>query len=714
MKLGYVTEGLDSLYEVMHAWSIKEYFNKCGVEVIVANSDEVKEIKETRIIDRIKKAFFINKRGNIIKDRYEEFISNYLDISDKNFRGSNFPYLYNVFGELTLKKGCESDLTEDECEGNYLSSVMLLNQKDYLKFIKPIKEKTPYILTYIESDEIYKTEYINNFIEKKKGRQIVVSKNPKNYNNSKLITEPGPEEVMSLLFYADGIITDSLIILELAIIFHKNFLYLNGGKGEGKAVLMLEQMNLLHHFVHDVSAKTVPARYINPPSKVLWIRTLKARKQVIKLVQRLFPEADIDGLDVCECPTDITRTECYGCLACKEVCPTNAITMLNDSEEFQFPYTDYHKCIECGLCKKICIRNKPTYKGYESGYPKAVCAKNNDKEVLYKSTSGAVFPELARYVIEEKKGAVVGVRYGEDVIDVRSDIAFTMDEVEAFYGSKYVKSEYDGIFPKIQTILKEGKYVLYSGLPCECAGLRAYLQKDYDNLLICEILCHSVPSPKIYRKYVKYLQGKRKSKVTNLVFRKKTETFPKMEITYRKGLVIQARYGRNNYFRAFHNDYISRTSCSKCQYTYLKRSGDITLGDFWGVELVFPDMPDKTGISCVLFNTQKGYEAFENISSRFDVKEITAKQAFIKNHKKSKPLTPEREELFRLLEEDMQINALLERYNDLIEKPEIKEIEDDPDTQIIHAADESIAAEVLTEADINEKDEEASDYTERR
>jgi len=710
MDLGYRTYGLDCFYEVMHSWAMQEYFKKCGINIHIVEDDRGKGDRNKALLKLYKQIITKIDKNVILKEKYESFIKEYITLDD-GLAGRYVEKYSYTFGKLLVPKKYENGVPEDADLANFVPVMLLLNQRDYLRFISPVDCDKPYVATVIENEELYKTDYINRFMEKYDMRQVIVNEDATNYKNATAYKDAGPKELISLVFHSDGVITDSFAVLELALVFRKRFLYMNGGRGEGKAALLLEQMRMFHHFITDPTKNIVPLSFKTVTPRVMWNQMIRIRKNVKKRLDAWFANLDVEGIDTealdgVECPTGVPRIKCYGCLACKEVCPANAIIMANDKEEFLYPITDYAKCTQCGLCAKVCIRNAPPIVKHEEDYPKAIYARHKVREVQLKSTSGAIFPELARYAIEEKKGVVVGVRYGEDVIDVRSDIAETMEEVEAFYGSKYVKSKFDGIFPRVKAYLDEGRYVLYSGLPCECAGLRNYLMKEYDNLLVCELLCHSVPSPKIYRKYIKYLQGKRKSKILELVFRQKTEAYAKLKIYYRKGLTIYANYAKNNYYRAFYNNYICRPSCSKCAFVNRNRVADITIGDFLGVVKVFPDFPDKRGISCVLLNNKKGFDAYERIADNYEMGYITVRQAFSKNYRRALPLPPEREELFKLLNEDMQIDQLLARYNDLLEIPKVRE--EPPEAArvyVVRDTSRGMADSMLKESDISEVDE---------
>lgn len=253
-------------------------------------------------------------------------------------------------------------------------------------------------------------------------------------------------------------------------------------------------------------------------------------------------------------------------------------------------------------------------------------------------------------------------------MQVVSAIADNLEDCQAFYGAKYAKSDFSGVFPKIKELLNEGKFVLYSGLPCEAAALKAYLRKPYENLLISEILCHASPSPKVFRKYVEYLGNKFNSEVTNFRFRDKSAGWLAqnnsivVEFKDREPLKVNAR--RNNYYRSFAKDIIARPGCGNCSFVYKNRVGDITMGDFWGIQHSDPEMFDNKGTSVLMINTNKGEEAWKSISENFIYKESDLKTAFKYNHKKPIVIKDDRNEFFKKLDKE-EINSLLESYNDL-------------------------------------------------
>lgn len=565
--------------------------------------------------------------------------------------------------EKSAKKPVKA-LTKKEVD-IVLDPTLLLPREEYnaIKTIPNIKGK--YIFVYMMEHNPEVVAFANR-VSTATGLPIVQRRPNKIFKNeiaSCYTSAPG--DFLGLIENAEYVITNSFHGTVFSIIYETPFVSLLHSNTGSRTVDLLKALNLESHLLYNPADFDDFSRFqIEQPEK-LKKRILELRQT--SLLFLLDALRNNDRQKLVACPTQIKKHECYGCYACKEVCPTNAIVMEEDSEGFRYPVVDEAKCINCGACNKACIRKTSHKIEYAGQYPKVYSVMNKEEEVRMKSSSGAIFPELARYIIEEKKGYVVGVKYNEDM-KVVSSIADNMEDVKAFYGSKYVKSDFDGIYPKIKQLLNDNKTVLYSGLPCECAALRSYLRKDYENLFICEILCHAAPSPKIFEQYLDYLRKKYKSRVVNLTFRNKSTGWLihkcSMVIEFENGKNLSVNSRRNNYFRAFLNDYISRPSCSSCEYTYKNRVGDITIGDFWGIKDIDPSMFDDKGVSLITLNDDKGSKIWDNIKEKFIYKESDMAAAFKKNHSKPSPFKLERMDIFDRLDKD-PIDSLLHEYNDL-------------------------------------------------
>ena len=213
------------------------------------------------------------------------------------------------------------------------------------------------------------------------------------------------------------------------------------------------------------------------------------------------------------------KEECCGCTACMSICPQQAITMIADEEGFLYPSINQELCIECDLCKKVCpfSDNYRTSGNYDQ--PLVYAAKHKDDNVRMNSSSGGMFTAISDYILDID-GVIFGAAFDENFV-VRHQRAETVEERNKFRGSKYVQSNLVGVFKDIKNELNKGRTVLFTGTPCQNAGLRSYLNKNYDNLYLCDIVCHGTPSPLIFENYKSFMQKKYKSRIKELSFRDK-------------------------------------------------------------------------------------------------------------------------------------------------------------------------------------------------
>lgn len=301
------------------------------------------------------------------------------------------------------------------------------------------------------------------------------------------------------------------------------------------------------------------------------------------------------------------KSECSGCTACKNICPKNAINMVFDEEGFRYPVIDKNKCINCGACLKIC----PTFKKERKNtITYAYGAKHKiDKERLT-SRSGAVFVALSDYILKEN-GVIYGAELTKDnkVIHNR---AINKEQRDKFKGSKYIQSDMRNIIKDVQQDLKNGNKVLFSGTPCQVAGVNACVKDKYkDNLYTCDLICHGVPSELIFKEYIKYIEKINDKKIKDFIFRDKKfgwETHYETCI-FEDGSNISTQYFKNLFYG--HN--ILRPSCYKCNYANIHRPADITIADFWGIEKINPNFLDQNGVSLVIINNEKGEYIFNKI-----------------------------------------------------------------------------------------------------
>ena len=312
----------------------------------------------------------------------------------------------------------------------------------------------------------------------------------------------------------------------------------------------------------------------------------------------------------------IDKKGCTGCGACYNICPKNAITMQVDEEGFKYPMIDKEKCINCKLCEKICpVLNKVKKEEQELTNVIAAYTKNDEERTI--SSSGGIFFELADIILA-KKGAIVGAGYDEK-FNVVHKIIYNKEDLKELQGSKYVQSATKDTYKETKKILENGIEVLYVGTPCQIAGLKSFLQKDYDNLYTCDLICHGVPSPKVWQKYLSEYNGK----IQNCYFRNKDNGWNcfSMKILFDNNKFKRFKMTKDDFIRLFLNNYTLRPSCYDCKFSKIPRIADISLGDFWGVEGKYAEFNDDKGTSLILVNSEKGQELLENIKDKIIYKE---------------------------------------------------------------------------------------------
>lgn len=294
--------------------------------------------------------------------------------------------------------------------------------------------------------------------------------------------------------------------------------------------------------------------------------------------------------------------------------------MQADNEGFLYPNVDESKCVECGLCERVCNELNP----FGERQPiKVLAAINKDEQIRLKSSSGGIFHILAERTIGEG-GVVFGARFDDDW-QVVIDYTDNMKGVESFMGSKYVQARMDSAYSDAKRFLNEGRKVLFSGTPCQVAGLHKFLRKQYDNLLTVDLICHGTPSPKVWRMYLEDVI-RREQLISSVEFRNKAKGWKNFSFSLQyneddQSVSMLIPFMQNHFLKAFLKDIILRPSCYDCKAKSCSSQSDITIADFWGIETVFPDMDDDKGTGLVFINTEKGQSHFD--ISKMEVRETT-------------------------------------------------------------------------------------------
>lgn len=303
------------------------------------------------------------------------------------------------------------------------------------------------------------------------------------------------------------------------------------------------------------------------------------------------------------------KYNCCGCSACEAVCGHSAIEMYSDSLGFLYPKVDPAKCIECGLCERVCSF-KPNYPRYDNfDIPSTYLIRLKDKEELKASQSGGAFYAIASQFIENG-GVVFGAAFGDNWV-VNHRKAETISELESIRMSKYVQSQIKTCYSEVRQYLKDGRCILFSGTPCQISAIKSFIPISlHKNLYCVDIVCHAVPSPKIWSDYISYLENKNSSKIIKACFRDKRFGWhgAKESFLFENGHEEFRRTSNHLYFSKLS----VRESCSNCPFTNTSRVGDITVGDFWGLPKDSP-YEDNLGASLLFVNSAKGKELFELI-----------------------------------------------------------------------------------------------------
>lgn len=349
---------------------------------------------------------------------------------------------------------------------------------------------------------------------------------------------------------------------------------------------------------------------------------------------------------------------CTGCTTCFNICPNKAIEMIEDEEGFSFPTINEEKCVNCGLCARNCpVKNTSKHEA------KNVCyaAYNKNLEVRKKSSSGGVFNVLARYVLNSN-GFVVGASF-DDELHLIHKVISNEEELPLLMGSKYLQSELKNTFRYLQTIL-EKNLVLFVGTPCQIAGLRAFLQRDYENLICVDLICHGVPSPKMFSRYLEELERLNNSKVVKYNFRDKVTGWENYSNTAEFNFGKFTQLQRNNaYMKLFLSDAALRESCYNCKFKLGNKYSDITLGDFWGIANVYPEMYNTYGVSSIILNTEKGERIFEKVRSEFECKQCKLEEIVMFNPcLKESPIRNVKRDSFFIDIDKLSFNELTRKY----------------------------------------------------
>lgn len=363
--------------------------------------------------------------------------------------------------------------------------------------------------------------------------------------------------------------------------------------------------------------------------------------------------------------SEITLCEkelCTGCLACYNVCPNGTITVVTNDEGFVYPEINHSTCLKCGKCQRAC----PVLRDLKSvGEQSAYKGWAKDKDLVTMSSSGAVFSLLSSQVLN-KEGYVYGAAFDEN-LDLKHMYAHTENEMPKLRGSKYVQSFIGDTFKEIKKQLDGDKYVLFCGTPCQVAGLNSFLgKKEYSKLMTIDLVCHGVPSPKVFRSFKEWLEQKYNSRILSYGFRDKKWSWMRFNsiVTFKNGTEYFGKWEEDPWMRGFLREYFLRPSCHQCKFANMNRQGDITLADYWSYYHKKGELKNRdTGCSLILMNTDKGRRAFESCKSQMHFYPITLEEARGCNQALNRcfPASPNRTEFWKDYN-NMTFGSVIEKY----------------------------------------------------
>ncbi len=308
---------------------------------------------------------------------------------------------------------------------------------------------------------------------------------------------------------------------------------------------------------------------------------------------------------------EIGQEKCTGCFGCYNVCPAQAVDMLLSEDGFYIPVVDESKCTMCGLCRNNCpVMGITQNDNRDIENVKVYAAWTEDQHIRQNSSSGGVFTEIAKEILN-KGGTVFGAAWGKDFRSVEHIPVRDEAELARLRGSKYMQSNVKTVYRDIVDLTRSGKPALFTGVPCQTAALKTFVQAD--NLITVDLVCHGTPSITVYRKYLDYMAAGRHVEEVN--FRDKSNGWTKfsMSIGFSDGSRYTCTYREDPFFIGFLSDLFINTPCYDCPFCSMPRAGDITLADYWGIQR---ELRDERGVSLCLSNNEKGDMLLQEVTGR--------------------------------------------------------------------------------------------------
>lgn len=711
--INYVNESRRQEYDML--FQIKKEIKKknisrviklcCGIPFMMVRGKNF-DLFYTKYLQKTKDVYSTSQEASALNDTYDKFIVGSDQVWNYENNGSDWAFLLDFvkdnvkkisysssFGIISLEDKHISIYKENLSTFNRLSTreiigveiikqicdrdahlvldpVFLLEKKDWEDVAnsrKRSKDKK-YIFFYTN-----RNSQLNDFLltgyktEAYKYHILSSHVTPKDFVSvkKKVVFSMAPEDFILEIMNADLVVSASFHCLAMAIILHKPFVaILTGDQGKDERVTNLLKITGLEERVLTVATTqteidaaidydTVEER-LNKYREIskLYLYNAIFDKEDIAYEYNYIPETRKENKDYRFC----MDSRCTGCSACYSVCPCNAIEMRENEEGFLFPVVDEDLCISCGLCHNACqVFSESEQSGFEQRY---YGFKNRD-EIRKESSSGGFFSAIADYVL--KQNGVIFAAKMDDNFTVSHVCANSQDSYRKMRQTFYVQSDLKNTFREILNFLKKGTLVLFVGTPCQVEGLKLFLRQDYNNLLTVDIICHGVPSPGVFRQFIGFL--KTKGILEDFKFRDKLHGWSGYHVS---AIIGGKKYINSGWLKSFNclfsHNLINRKACSSCKFANYNRSGDISIGDFWGIENVDKSFKDNLGVSLVIVNTKKGLELFEHLEID-DFKEYSKENTTQTSLKKPSSMNLRRDDAFAIFG-DKGYAALAEKYGE--------------------------------------------------
>ena len=595
-------------------------------------------------------SFGISKIPDKYADEYKKFLSriNYLSVREES--GKKICDEYGISSKvvcdptilLTKEEWEQESVQERIISDKYILCYFLGSNIEHRKFAEKLREKTG-----------YKIVSLNHADEYVKYSDIFADMTP---------YDIGPREWINLIKNAEYVCTDSFHGTVFSLLFNKTFFDFRRYSESNKMSTNSRIDSLLDLAGVDKNRILTGNEDVDTVIKYK-INYNKVNKNIDKIRQEskkwLLSSITYKAEETKDKFVKIEEKDlCCGCTACYSVCPKNAIKMVRDNEGFLYPEVDKEKCVNCGMCKKVCpILNKAKLNEFK---PKAYLFQNSNEEIRKDSTSGGIFTAIGKFVIKNN-GIVYGATFDDNFVVNHIGVE-SVDKLSRFRKSKYVQSNQNNCFKEIKQYLDNGKLVCYSGTPCQVGGLRAYLRKDYENLILVDIMCHSVPSPLAFEKYKRYILKKiNANKILNINFRDKSKygyKYSMMTVETDNGTYSQG-IDTDPYLRAFFGDTSVRPSCYNCHFKTMKRVSDLTIWDCFNINEIDKSFDDDKGTTRVLVQSEKGEKLLEKLDDvRLKELDINIATKKVKEMTNSVNYNSKRKEFF----ENINADNVFEKY----------------------------------------------------